>query len=318
MRQAQIKIIKQGQRSRHGVVLYATVRNEVYFVPHFLAHYRRLGVSEFCFLDDYSNDGTVDLLSQESDVTVLRANLRFGDMYGKLRFGVRSRTLVPRHLYSGRWVLTVDMDEFLEMPQLHQDLNGLTAALSIANLRCARAIMVDHYPDDLNHVSAASVDDFPLNVARNFDEFPELNWPTGHSAPLRIDMSQTIRKRMYQWVFENVIEARRLLPGYKLPNLNKVPLIRWDSTVEMLSAHRANIYVGDEVQLVLRHFKFYPGWLKKVSDAMETKAYWNDSIEYEMLNFCWQHLRGVDLRILGGFKSFDSGVFPSSLLYSRV
>ena len=318
MGQAQIKIIKQGQRSRHGVVLYATVRNEAYFVPHFLAHYRRLGVSEFCFLDDYSNDGTADLLSQESDVTVLRSNLRYGDMYGKLRFGTQSRTLVPRHLYSGRWVLTADMDEFLELPPPYQDLNRLTAALSAANLRCARAIMVDHYPNHLKDVSDASVNDFPLQVAPNRDGFPVLDWPAGQSAPLRIDMSQTVRKRMFQWIFEHVAEARRLLPGYKSASLNKVPLIRWDSTVEMLSAHRVNIPVGDEVQLVLRHFKFYPGWLKKVTDAIETKAYWNGSIEYEMLNLCWQHLRELDLRELGSSRALESGVLPAALLYSKV
>ena len=65
--------------------LICVAKNELYFWPFFLAHYRSLGVGHFVVLDDHSTDESVDFLSTQPDVSVLRANMNFADMYRKNR-----------------------------------------------------------------------------------------------------------------------------------------------------------------------------------------------------------------------------------------
>ena len=50
------------------MLLFATIRDEAVRLPHFLDHYRALGVSHFLFVDNESSDGTLDLLRDAADV----------------------------------------------------------------------------------------------------------------------------------------------------------------------------------------------------------------------------------------------------------
>lgn len=114
------------------VAVSTIARNEAYFLPHLLRHYRGLGVREFWFLDDPSTDGTREYLLAQPDCAVVSANLRYGDSVGDVRFGVVVKTLLPRELLRGRWVLGVEADEFLVLPRPFATLDGLAGALDAA------------------------------------------------------------------------------------------------------------------------------------------------------------------------------------------
>ena len=73
----ELKISKKGAHDKAGVWLFSMVRNEEYFLPHFLLHYKELGISNFLFYDDHSVDGTMDILSQDGSCTVVTSDHRF-------------------------------------------------------------------------------------------------------------------------------------------------------------------------------------------------------------------------------------------------
>ncbi len=70
--------------------MFSVVRNEMYFLPHFLQHYRTLGVRDFWFLDDRSEDGTREFLLAQSDCGVMPSRFSWQEsvrprMLAKLR-----------------------------------------------------------------------------------------------------------------------------------------------------------------------------------------------------------------------------------------
>ena len=66
------------------VLLFATVFNEAIRLPYFLEYYRNLGVSHFLIIDNGSSDGSVELLQNQSDVSIWQTEAS----YKRSRFGV--------------------------------------------------------------------------------------------------------------------------------------------------------------------------------------------------------------------------------------
>ncbi len=88
-----------------GMTLFAMLRNESYLLPHFLHHYRRLGVENFVFYDDHSTDGTLDLLDRQPSCSVLTSER---DEREIMREGstlqLHAKSTIPESLGAGRWV----------------------------------------------------------------------------------------------------------------------------------------------------------------------------------------------------------------------
>lgn len=295
------------------------VRDEMYFLPHFLSHYRRLGARDFLFLDDASTDGTLDYLLAQPDCTVVRAPLRFGEPYGKKRFGVVAKTLLPREFLRGRWVLGVDADEFVLLPPAFTGLDGLIAALEADGLRAARALMFDFFPDSLRVIETVSPAADPFSFCLNFDAWQTVDWPAGALQPLFMSNADGVRPRM----FARLKATSRLLEGfpdsYRVPSMYKVPLVFWEDQTEMLTAHHVNLPTSDRVRLGLAHFKFVPGYRKRIEEAVTSKAYWQESIEYRFLKVAARELvdwplRGPRTRPFGSVKSLEE----HGLVFSRL
>ncbi|MEC7668014.1 MAG: glycosyltransferase family 2 protein, partial [Pseudomonadota bacterium] len=91
------------------ILVFATLRNEAVRLPHFLSHYRALGVRHFLIVDNHSTDNTAAFLRDQPDVSLWTT----ADSYKKSRFGMDWLTwLMIRHGH-GHWCLTVDADELL-------------------------------------------------------------------------------------------------------------------------------------------------------------------------------------------------------------
>ena len=76
--QIDLKIVKDGKISRHGMGMFCVVRDEAYFLPFLLEHYRRLGVEHFLFYDDKSSDGSRELLEAQPDCAVVTSDIPYG------------------------------------------------------------------------------------------------------------------------------------------------------------------------------------------------------------------------------------------------
>jgi hypothetical protein len=316
--EVRFSILKKPGPGQSRVAVFSVVRNEMYFLPHFLRHYRNLGAREFWLLDDRSSDGSREFLLAQPDCGVIQSSLTYGDRFGELRFGVAVKTLVPNKLLQGRWVLTVDADEFLVLPQALPSLPALTGALEGEGLKVARALMLDFFPASLRALADASAADDPFALCPYFDAWQAVDWPDRSPPPGKV-LHDGVRPRMLARLLETSPAMRSLLPSYRFATPFKVPLLFWEGDTRMLSAHLANVLPSDRIQLALAHFKFYPGYEARIADALRTNAYWQDSTEYRFLDIAARELS--DWPLIGPrSRRFDSpgDLEQAGLVFSRL
>ncbi len=77
-------INRTAQIAPGDILAFSTIRNEMARLPHFLDHYRALGVGQFLIVDNASDDGTADYLAAQPDVSLWTAP----DSYKLSRFGM--------------------------------------------------------------------------------------------------------------------------------------------------------------------------------------------------------------------------------------
>ena len=124
-----------------GVVI-CVVRDELAFLPHFLQHYRDLGVQRFAFVDNGSTDGTRQYLLDQGDCDLFS---HLGNHYAAMS-GMAWKNLLLRAYGSARWRLSVDADEHAVYDGWPgQDLDSFADRLGRSGHRIATAILVDMY-----------------------------------------------------------------------------------------------------------------------------------------------------------------------------
>ena len=125
------------------VLLFAVVRNEIERIPHFLDHYRRIGVDHFLIVDNASNDGTGHYLAAQPDVSLWQTPCS----YKQSRFGMDWLTWLMIRYGHGHWCVTVDADEILIYPYHDErSLKDLGHWLETQGQQSFGAIMLDMYP----------------------------------------------------------------------------------------------------------------------------------------------------------------------------
>src|SRR5690349_14650304 len=102
---------------------FARCRNEHLRLPAFLAHYRKLGVDRFFIVDDRSDDGSSEYLADQPGVHLYRPSNR----YDEASSGIEWLNALLAQFGTGRWCVTVDIDELLAYPgSEHSSLRTLT------------------------------------------------------------------------------------------------------------------------------------------------------------------------------------------------
>jgi len=300
-RQIELVTLRQGAGERPGPWLFSMMRNERYFLPHFFAHYRRLGIANFLIYDDGSDDGTRECLMNEEHCTVVTSAARFGELHGRepngapLRLGVALRQSIPDQLLAGRWVLTVDADEFLVLPTGCDSLPTLIERLEKQGRLLAAGAMVDFYPATLSDRRyAAEIDPFAANPY--FDTGPLFRWDRGMRMPQQLPGG--IRYRLLRMLLERKPDLVRQVYGdhpVSLAKNWKVPLLRHDCGVVRHGDHEVSVAPGAGLDIALAHFKFYPALDRKIADALQLGQYYNASMEYRFLAAALDELGNVSL-----------------------
>jgi hypothetical protein len=244
-----------------------------------------MGFEHFIILDNQSDDNLQSILLKEEDVSLFFVK----GSYKNARFGMDWINGLLSKYCSSKWILHVDIDEFLVFP--HCDQNGiadLTAVMTKKRQFSLQCLMVDMYSSRKVNDNICGVGENPLSVCsffdrdgydRHYDPCTETVWIKGG-----------VRGRIY---FANDTS--------KGPALNKTPLVFWQKHFAYLkSAHELwppRLNGGQSTQGKMRgallHFKFLSDFTTKVTaeairrqHTEEYNAYFeNGSIRNDSPNF---------------------------------
>jgi hypothetical protein len=266
-------------RSRHvqpgAILAFSTIRNERPRLRYFLKYYRRLGVDHFFFVDNGSDDGSVEFLAGEADVSLWRTD----ESYRKSRFGTDWLNWLKFRYGHDHWTLTLDPDEFLVYPFCDtRPLPALCAWLDQSGIRSFGTMLLDMYPDKpLTGIRYRDGQD-PFELAEWFD-------------PGNYMISRNPKYRNL-WI-QGGPRARVYFPDApkQAPSLNKIPLVRWNrryayvsSTHMLLPRGLNNVYDeagGEKASGCLLHAKFLDSFVAKAAEEVERREHFAKGREYE-------------------------------------
>ena len=127
--------------ARDDICLFACMKNDDGFLPAFHAHYCNLGVRHFFIVDDGS-DIAIEKQLPHANVHVFRPKVgTFVTAKGMWLDGLIKAFLLP-----GQWALTVDADEFLDLPVGFDTLQSVAHALDQQDRTFAPALLLDMLP----------------------------------------------------------------------------------------------------------------------------------------------------------------------------
>lgn len=93
----------------HEAALVCMLKNGAYYLEPMLNHHRAMGVRHFLFIDNGSDDRTVEILGRNRDVTIISNPLPVAGFEALLR------SRIARRFIKGGWLLFVDSDELTEI-----------------------------------------------------------------------------------------------------------------------------------------------------------------------------------------------------------
>jgi len=246
-------------------VVVCLVRNGREHLPSFLAHYRALGVREFVFVDNGSDDGTLECLAREPDVSLYETRLAHKDYETQIR-----RLAIEAHCRR-RWCLNVDIDELFDYPcSAELGLGELVRYLELRGATAMVAHMLDMFDRD-NRRLAGELDlrtaypDYDITALERspYDRAEARAFCDGNTLQAPIPcLSGGVR----QTVFGSKSGARYLLI--------KHPLLFLDGVLEPVThPHYSNHATVADVTGVLYHYKFTPSLKAKALESRATGRY---------------------------------------------
>lgn len=140
---------KKNKLKPSDIPLFCVERNEMLRLPFFLDYYRNLGVTQFIFIDNNSDDGSFEFLLQQEDCHVFWTN----DSYNESGHGLTWLNMLINDfdiLVMNQWYVIADADEFLVYPNCENA--KLPEFIDYLNQEKAEAVpsfMLDMYPKKL-------------------------------------------------------------------------------------------------------------------------------------------------------------------------
>jgi len=255
------------QLSEAPVILVAVARNERTLIPHFLAHYRGLGVRHFVLVDNLSDDGTREYLLAQPDVVLYSADTDYRDSH----YGVAWQQAVLGAHALGRWVVLADIDEMLVYEDCeHRPITQWLAELQAQGHDAALTLMVDMYPSgELAEADFTQAENL-FEMAPNFDRQPLQRWQlgAGHYSNAVTYLS-ALRHRLIP------DSAPNLYTSQKVAVFRYAPWVRLSQGLHYVS----NLKLAPQPAF-FAHFKYHAGFRQKVLQEIARKQHFNGAEEY--------------------------------------
>jgi Glycosyl transferase family 2/Galactosyltransferase len=265
----QLELLTDNERAnellRENLFVICVERNEKIMLPHFLQHYRSLGVRAFLFVDNLSDDGSREFLLEQPDVVLYSSDTE----YKASHFGVSWQQAILGNHAIGKWALLADADEFLVLPSQFTRLQEVCDALDGERATTTCVVMVDMYPK-----GALADADFdvsaPFECAPWFDRDPVVPWALSMGA---FSNAPTFVSRL----------RHRLLRGGPPHDFTsqKYALMRYSSGARIGEGvhYVVNLKPGS-IRLWFAHFKYHRGFQQKVRAEIARGQHFNGAAEY--------------------------------------
>ncbi|MFH7566176.1 glycosyltransferase family 2 protein [Oceanimonas smirnovii] len=245
----------------------AAMRNEMIMLPHFLAHYRKLGVKAFIITDNCSDDGTREYLLEQSDVLLYSADTE----YKHSQYGVAWQQAMLANHCTGKWALIADADELLVYPgHENKTLIDYVSEVEAEGYDCIRTDMIDMYP--LGDLSEADfTKNAPFEVANWHDKEPLKEWALGSGwFSNSKNWASSLRHRIDNNAEPNAFVSQKYaLIKYK-------PWMRFSQGIHYAAGINA---ANTAIQFC--HFKYHAGFKAKVEEEIKRKQHYDGAKEYQ-------------------------------------
>ena len=250
-----------------SIVVVAVVRNEMVLLRHFLDHYRALGVEAFLMADNLSCDGSREYLLKQEDVTLYSVDSEYRDSH----YGVDWQQAMLGNHCLGKWVVLVDIDEFLTYPGVQEkSLIDVTSELDGQGYDAARAMLVDMYPE--SPLSECEFKDGrPFELATYHDNPPVLQvCGSGKFTNSTDQFTSSLRHRLMPH------SQVSLFMAVKVPLIRYSPLLRLSEGIHFVG----NLSISSE-DLTLAHFKYHADFANKVETEIQRAQHFDGAVEYK-------------------------------------
>ncbi len=245
-------------------VVVCLVRDGEIYIRFFIEHYLALGAKHIVFLDNGSEDRTVEIAKEYPQVTILRCTLSFTWFQNNMK-----RYLVKRY-GKDRWAIFADIDELFDFP--HSDritMKQFLHYLDSHSYTAAVTQMLDMFSD-------RGVEETNLQGNRRLQDL------------YRFYDTARIRKRPYpvrynrlanpaiQSYFGGIRDGKF---GVYCDLTKHAP--QFGKGIHFLNPHHIRGANLADVSCVFYHFKFLPGFAERVQKAVIRENHWDRSAEYK-------------------------------------
>lgn len=247
---------RQVEGGKDDVVVISVMRNGEAWLESFLSHHRSLGIKWFVILDNGSSDKSVEILSRQPDVTLLRTGAPYHAYENTMK-----RYLAERYC-TGRWCLCVDVDEQFDFPRSRNvALSDLIRYLNTRGFNAVVTQMLDMFSDrplEDSEIEAGKdlCSQYPFYDLSDIDKVPYSFGEVSNAAIM--SHSGGIRKAIFG-THNGLSKVSLFLMDGKLK-----PFVTWH--------HALNARLAD-ISAVLLHFPFVASFYAKVTEAVESGRY---------------------------------------------
>ncbi|MGP6088307.1 glycosyltransferase family 2 protein [Antarctobacter jejuensis] len=283
------------------MTLFSTMKNEMGFLPAWLAHHRAIGFEQFLIWDDASDDGSFDYLCDQPDVVVMQSDLSFGaplqyrDPDGaerEERAGTYMKIALPHLFFDGAFVGYVDADEFLILPPGVGSIKEVVARLEDEGAPSAVASVVEFFPADASGLTG----DLPQSFGGLVEAYPYfqaeklVELVPGKVRPKFCGQSKTatlferygitpplVRRGWHRlWMPAGVKRAQRSQTSPR----HKTPLIRRGGGSYQVGSHNGSLPPSSDVLMTVAHFVFTAQSARKTQRAIRVGAHAHGGRKY--------------------------------------
>lgn len=153
----------------NSVILICVIRDERLLLEYFIQHYERCGVTHFIFVDNDSEDNSLEYLMSRNDINCLLYHTT--DSYAKNDYGIKWVNEILDEYCKNKWCVVVDADELI-LPRKNKSLLDIKCKMEENGQNVLPTCLIDFYPKHLDTTPYKSGNPF-YSHSNHYDKFVE-------------------------------------------------------------------------------------------------------------------------------------------------